>query len=296
MSARSDCYRWLMSLVSDRTREQYSWHIKQIEKAGYKPARMSSRQWFDYLYSQKSWGINTGRQALSAAKSFQKFLHSEKKFRKEKYPLKKTPIPKAPKSNHANLSVQDRDKVLGSLDLSRIAHRQYRVMIALMWDALLRIGEVSRLEVQHIRFDEGKFTVLCKGMVWRAKPLTDRCAVLVQDWLEDRPHDSETLFQNIETGKPFTVDGLRANFRHLAKRAGVRANPHAYRHGGAHEWTRQGLPSFLLKLLGGWDNIETAQIYQEGLLIDDIRNFQNGVEKDKLRRGLSPSPLRRASP
>jgi len=87
---------------------------------------------------------------------------------------------------------------------------------------------------------------------------------MLRAWLLVRPGGSDALFVNLSTGQALTESGVSQVLKRLKRRAGVRGrvNPHAFRHGFAREYLKNGGDlATLAKLLGHKDINTTTDFY-----------------------------------
>jgi site-specific recombinase XerD len=73
-------------------------------------------------------------------------------------------------------------------------------------------------------------------------------------------------------GRPWSAAAVRAEFRRLAARAGVRRRfaPHQLRHAHALELAREGVPLNIIQRLLGHSNLGTTSIYLQGIDPEEI--------------------------
>jgi integrase/recombinase XerD len=136
-----------------------------------------------------------------------------------------------------------------------------RALILLLLETGLRIGEVSRLEIQHVDLKTGEVLVVPYGTGRKTKPRTVYLGNNGKKalWLylarrsDYKPNDP--LFSPDETL-------LRDRVEAVGKRCGIaRPNPHRYRHTFAIEFLRAGGDVFTLKRLLGHSTLEMVERY-----------------------------------
>jgi len=62
---------------------------------------------------------------------------------------------------------------------------------------------------------------------------------------------------------------MRAVFRRLEKRTGLKANPHSFRRGFATELRRKGVSELDIAQLGRWSSLEMVRRYTKAYSFDD---------------------------
>lgn len=151
----------------------------------------------------------------------------------------------------------------------RVAGPRDRAMLALLLDTGCRAGGLVTLRLDDVDLENHRAIVTEKGNISRAVVFTDFTAGLVRQWVSIRV-PAPTLFYNLDTLQPLTVNGLRHMLRRLAARAGVdgKVNPHAFRHSFAREYLKAGGDlATLSKLMGHRDVSTTVNHYT--LFTDD---------------------------
>ncbi|PCJ55040.1 MAG: hypothetical protein COA79_21120 [Planctomycetota bacterium] len=144
---------------------------------------------------------------------------------------------------------------------------KHLAMLELLYGCGLRRGELLKIELFDIDFDERAMLVRGKGDRVRYVPLTSIAVYLIGKYIDEfRPQSSETtkLFVT-RTGKDFKRETVDSLFRHmktkLPNNLKDRFHPHALRHSIATHLMNNGVPVILIQEFLGHSNIETTQIY-----------------------------------
>jgi len=186
-----------------------------------------------------------------------------------RYP--KRPKPKEPKAiataNITRLFNATEDDIMGLRD---------KLILAFLADTGARAAGICGITVDNIDLEKRQVIVTEKGNESRIIPFSAFTAELTKKWLDVR-YPVEPLFYNFTTLKPLTVSGLQQLLKRLKKKAGVtgRVNPHAFRHGFAREYLKNGGDLATLgRLLGHKDISTTANSYAI-FTIDEIAEMHD---------------------
>ena len=162
-----------------------------------------------------------------------------------------------------------------------------QVIVFLLADCGLRLGELAGLRMEDIHLDEGYIKVMGKGAKERSIPLGDTTRRTIAAYLEEgRPKTSAEGLLVTDEGKPLSKGGIRTLIRRLGKRAGLkgRVYPHKLRHTAAREFWRNGGDVFSLQEILGHETLEMTRRYVY-LDLDDLKtNFASASPMDNLVR------------
>ncbi|MGH2455559.1 MAG: tyrosine-type recombinase/integrase [Candidatus Limnocylindria bacterium] len=179
---------------------------------------------------------------------------------------------------------------LGPVELERLlttAGPRERLMIALLLDTGLRLGELADLRVDDVLAD-GYLRVRGKGAKERLVPLGSVSQARLAAYLRHgRPRPVGRRVDHVflaRDGRPLTAAAIQHVLRRLGRRAGldgVRTNPHTFRHTFAK-----------LYLLNGGDLFSLQRILGHATL-DMVRRYVNLDVGDIKRQHEAASPLDR---
>lgn len=140
-------------------------------------------------------------------------------------------------------------------------------LIILLLDTGLRIGELTRLRIEHVDIQTGEIIVFPTGSGAKSKGrsvyLGRRARMRLWKYLSERPdaQRDDPLFET-EAGRPATRDTVRRVLSRIGKRAGVhKVHPHRFRHTFAIEYLRAGGDVFTLQRLLGHRSLEMVKRY-----------------------------------
>lgn len=152
-------------------------------------------------------------------------------------------------------------------------------LMRVMLDAGLRASEALKLTVYDLDWHSGKLKVRQgKGNKDRILWLNEDCLLLVRQWREIKPDNTQTLFTSLD-GKPLIDRYLRAMVKRYARKAGIAkdVHPHMLRHTFATDLYRETKNIRLVQKALGHSNLTSTMIYTH--IVDDemesvMRNFR----------------------
>lgn len=298
------------------TKRSYGWALERlgrwIVKCGYRFESITPEQFVEFLDSQTTWGDNLKNTALRASRAYLRFTYGET------HPLLELRIRKPSVKPQRTLSKQEVETVVAYLDDqvnkaesdSRFG-RSIRdlALFCLLLDTGLRSSEVCSLEIPNLDLDERTLQAKIKGGEWGHARFTDYTKKHLEDWLDVRSMfakpEIKMVFVGIlgnSPGKPMSPGGLRAKFRVIAKRAGVKHfSTHALRRTGATLATINGGPSRAVRMAWRWKSERQLDRYTQMLplnTIDPYLPLQNvdtePVENTQLKKIIGQSDRKEA--
>jgi site-specific recombinase XerD len=147
-----------------------------------------------------------------------------------------------------------------------------RALVVVLWRAGLRLGEALALVESDL--DPARWSVLVrhgKGDKRRESGMDDWGWEQVRPWMGARQaFPVGPLFCVVTgptAGRPWSQSAVRADFRRLGRRAGVRRRfaPHQLRHAHAVEMAREGVPLNIIQRQLGHANLGITSIYLQGI-------------------------------
>lgn len=138
-------------------------------------------------------------------------------------------------------------------------------MTALLLFSGLRVGELTRLTVPGIDFEERTVRIRRgKGDKDRLVVVTEKCMDIVRAWLAHRPRTaSDYLFPGKGRERPISEATVQRMIQSAARRAeiGKRVTPHVLRHTLATTLLRRGGDIRFIQRILGHASIATTQVY-----------------------------------
>lgn len=222
-----------------------------------------------YLAYLKKLGYSptSSSRALSAIKSFHKFLFIEK--RSKINPAINLSSPKLDKKLPTVLSVDEVLNLLNTLKNDTPINQRNQAMIETMYATGLRVSELVGLKLQDLHLTNKMISVHGKGEKERIVPINDYANKILREYLiEARP---KLIKPSKDKGYVFVNhlgDGIsRQSFFKLIKEqcmlAGITkdVSPHTLRHSFATHLLEAGIDLRLIQEMLGHEDISTTQIY-----------------------------------
>lgn len=184
--------------------------------------------------------------------------------------------PKAARLLPKVLSVEEVEKLLAAIDISKPLGVRDRALFELIYSCGLRISEASNLLLQNVHLSDRILWVTGKGNKERLIPFGDEAEKWLKKWLEVRPTIVgtkliPTIFVNYQ-GKPFSRKGIWKRFQELETISGVESKVHTLRHSFATHLLSGGADLRSVQELLGHSDLATTQIYTH-IDADDLKNY-----------------------
>ena len=166
-----------------------------------------------------------------------------------------------------------------------------RALLLVLFDTNARVSEVAALNRQSVDFEKGLAVIVGKGGKVRTVFFSDLGVEALNSYLDVRHDDYDPLFlrHNPATrNERVDRDGnrLRLSVRSIqiivnkhARRAGIKATPHSFRHYGGTEMVRSGADIRSVQEYLGHKSVSTTQIYTHvspQRLMDEWKRFHPG--------------------
>ncbi len=239
--------------------------ISQIE-AG--PEELDREQLGEFLIWISEMGLSARSQAriLSGIKAFYRYLLLEDLI--EKDPTALLEGPRLGSKLPEVLSVEEIDRMLELIDLSKPQGRRNKAMLETLYSCGLRVTELVRLQISGIFRAEGFIRVIGKGDKERLVPFSPRALKEIDLYLPDRnalsiqAGNEDILFLN-RRGKMLTRNMVFIIIKELAKSAGIQktVSPHTFRHSFATHLVEGGADLRAVQEMLGHESITTTEIY-----------------------------------
>ena len=178
------------------------------------------------------------------------------------------------------LSETETNEILCGFDTATPLGKRDAALFALMLVTGLRAAEVCRLRLEDVDLERLTLFVRVKGGQTMAAWFTPDVAALINSWLTVRDRHAQenipTLFISIggiKPGRPLTTNGLRAMFRVIGQRHGLKLSPHDMRRTGAAQFINNGGSTRQLMELWRLKRLQEAETYTEGMLAQSGRKF-----------------------
>jgi integrase/recombinase XerC/integrase/recombinase XerD len=179
---------------------------------------------------------------------------------------KKIRIPKAERPMIQVLTDMEVDNILTHFHKTELGYRD-KVIVSLMLDCGLRLGEISKIKHDDINFDKGYVMVMGKGRRGRIVPLGKTVSSSLREYLSVRrsaptlADDNYVFLTNRRSPvKNSTVEQL---MKRIKKKTGIkRLHAHLFRHTFATNYLLHGLGDvYELSRLLGHSDIKVTEWY-----------------------------------
>ena len=244
--------------------EQYL-DIKKLE-AG--PEELDQEQLGSFLVWISELGLSARSQArvLSGIKAFYRYLLLEELI--EKDPTALLDGPRRGSKLPEVLTVEEIDRMLGKIDLSKSHGRRNKAMLETLYSCGLRVTELVQLQISGIFRAEGFIRVIGKGDKERLVPVSPRALREIDLYFPDRnalsiePGYEDILFLN-RRGKVLTRNMVFTIIKELALAAGIQktVSPHTFRHSFATHLVEGGADLRAVQEMLGHESITSTEIY-----------------------------------
>lgn len=268
-------YRSYLTLecnLSDNTVKSYlsdcSKYFEFLAETGAEPLSAGYEELSEFVERQASEGVTKRTQArlVSALKSLYKFLCTEGIVVED--PCSRIEAPKITPYLPAVLSVDEVERILNSVDLSRSGGHRDRCALEILYSCGLRVSELTNLRISDIYLAEGFIKVTGKGSKQRLVPLGEPAAKAIRLYLDKRrtarisPQAEDILFLN-DRGDRLSRISVFKMVKAQATAAGItkKISPHTFRHSFATHLVENGADLRAVQQMLGHESILTTEIY-----------------------------------
>ncbi len=242
--------------------------IDYMNDAHIKPEEAKMEHLRDFLIEISEIGIHPRSQAriLSGIKSFYHFLLYKDIIRDD--PTQLLESPKIGLHLPEVLSLEEIDKIIGAIDLSKAEGQRNKAIIEVLYGSGLRVSELVNLRLSNLYINDGYMLVEGKGSKQRLVPLSPQSVKQIELWKTDRnllniqKNNEDFLFLN-RRGKKLTRAMIFYIVKDLTEKAGIQKNisPHTFRHSFATHLLENGANLRAIQQLLGHESITTTELY-----------------------------------
>ena len=167
------------------------------------------------------------------------------------------------------LSVEEIDRLLEAIDLSKPEGRRNKAMLETLYSCGLRVSELVSLQITNISRKESYVKVFGKGNKERLVPISQKALKEIDGYLPDRnalpaidKKDGDVLFLN-RRGKRLTRVMVFLVIQALVEKTGLnkKISPHTFRHSFATHLIEGGADLRAVQEMLGHESIITTEIY-----------------------------------
>ena len=249
------------------TRGKYTFYVNDLSKKKNYPDRRR-----DY---RKPVTVTTINNYIRNIRVFFNWLERDYVIRKN--PMRKIRQVKYNRQAKVFLTDEDLRKLISKFDKSYFTeHRDY-VMILLMLDSGMRLGECSTLLLTDVELSRRRINLRAeetKGRKDRTVYFSSKTEVALRRWIQfkDRYVESDYLFPVKDHGGHINVHNFETNFKRYINRAGLSEeySPHCLRNNFAKRCLMNGMDIFTLSKILGHSSVEVTEKAYLDLTDDDI--------------------------
>jgi integrase/recombinase XerD len=212
-------------------------------------------------------GARTQARIISGIKAFYHYLIIDNKIQTDPTELLETP--KIGRKLPDVLSVDEIDKLISGVDLSKAEGHRNRAILEVLYSCGLRVSELTELKISNIYLDKGFIRVVGKGNKERLVPIGGKAIREINNYLPDRnklpeiQKDSQDILFLNRRGKKLTRIMIFTIIKTLAKITGLKkhVSPHTFRHSFATHLIEGGADLRAVQEMLGHESILTTEIY-----------------------------------
>ena len=161
-------------------------------------------------------------------------------------------------------------------------HLRDRTIFTLMLHTGMRVGEVVSLHLADVFLSENRppyLRVIGKGQRERIAYLSATAAMMLKEYLSDRPDKTEEkVFQN-RRGKPITITGIQLQLAKYCHKANIWITCHQLRHTFACRMIEAEVPITSVQKMLGHASIRTTQLYVNVADRQVEQDYHTGIQK-----------------
>jgi len=239
----------------------------QSEKNDRPPASLSYEDIRDFIIAVGNGEDSARTQArmISGIRAFYRYLLIEGEI--EKNPTTLIESPKLGLQLPNVLTVEEIDRIISVIDLSKPEGHRNRAIIETMYSCGLRVSELISIKLTDIHRKEGFVTVTGKGNKQRLVPIGSVALKEIDYYLEKRREmrvikEANILFLN-RRGSRLTREMIFMMIKGFAQTAGIskKISPHTFRHSFATHMVERGADLRAVQEMLGHESITTTEIY-----------------------------------
>ena len=240
-----------------------------FKKIDVSPDNIKLAELQDFIKWINEFGIEPTTQAriISGIKAFYKYLLLEDIIKSS--PAELLEAPKTGRKLPDVLSVEDIDKIIASIDLSKPEGERNKTMLETLYSCGLRVSELVNLKISNIFFTEGFIKITGKGDKERLVPIGKVAMKLIKSYIHNvRNHidikkgNEDILFLN-NRGSKLSRVMIFIIIKNLANKIGLKKkiSPHTFRHSFATHLIERGADLRAVQEMLGHESITTTEIY-----------------------------------
>ena len=268
-----ETYLRLEKSLSENSVEAYNDDVHKLERFiaekahGKNPDIVSYGDLKDFIlwFGGTSSNARTQSRTISGIRAFFRFLLIEGEI--DENPASLLESPKIGLRLPEVLSVEEIDRIIGAIDLSKPEGHRNKAIIETLYGCGLRVSELVNLRLTDIHAAEGFVSVTGKGNKQRLVPIGRRALKEIEHYLPGRNalpviYDQNIVFLN-RRGRRLTRAMIFTIIKDLAAKAGIikKISPHTFRHSFATHLVEGGADLRAVQEMLGHESILTTEIY-----------------------------------
>ncbi len=238
---------------------------------------LNDLQDFVRYINKLEFGAYSQARIISGLKAFYKYLILEKEISEN--PTQFLEAPKLGRKLPDILSIEEIEKIIDSLDLSKAEGQRNRAILELLYGSGLRVSELVNLKLSEIDFKNNILLITGKGNKQRLVPLGEiskkQILLYVDNYrlhLDIKKGNEDILFLN-RRGSKLSRQMVFLIIKKQCEISGIHKDisPHTFRHSFATHLVQGGADLRVVQQLLGHSSIITTEIYTH-LNTDDLRD------------------------
>ena len=205
------------------------------------------------------------------------FNYLDREYLLKKNPMKRVRQLKTNRQAKEYLSDEDYRRLTHQLDKSYFAEHRDFVLISVMMDTGMRLGECTCLLISDLNLSGRRISLraeITKGRKDRTVYFSGKTETILRRWLQfkDRYTETDYLFPVKATGDKIAIRNFETNFKHYLRRAGLNEQytPHCLRNNFAKRCLMNGMDIFTLSKILGHSSVKVTEQAYLDLTDDDI--------------------------
>ena len=258
--------------LSPNTIEAYRNDLAHLEafmmRNNLKLENVTLEQLHTFAASLHEYGITPRSQArvLSGVRSFFRFLVLDGVV--ESDPTELLEWPSLPEHLPMVLTLEEIDRIEGSIDLSKAEGARNRAIIEVLFSCGLRVSELVNMKLSDLYLEDRVLLVRGKGNKERLVPVSNKAIADLKRWFFDRnlmkikPGEDDYVFLN-RRGAHLTRTMILIMVKRQAEEAGIKKtiSPHTFRHSFATALLQGGADLRSIQAMLGHEKIDTTLVY-----------------------------------
>ena len=241
----------------------------ELKKYDFGPKDIELKHLQEFLKWINELGMSAGTQArvISGIKGFYKYLLLENVLSND--PTALLEAPKLGRKLPETLNVQEINKVIDSIDLSKPEGVRNKAMLETLYSCGLRVSELVELKISNLFFNDGFIKVTGKGNKERLVPIGSSALKQITIYknetrchLSPQKDNEDYLFLNRRGAKLSRVMVFTI-IKELAHKIGMKKHisPHTFRHSFATHLIEGGADLRAVQEMLGHESLTTTEIY-----------------------------------